>query len=90
MSQPAEDVRVTPQLFQRIDPGIIVSEIKEEIASRAAILTSCFSSECGSDVLYSTLERATQRMLKWSLARRVHADVSGARLTICATARAYC
>jgi hypothetical protein len=32
MSQPTEDVRITPQLFQRMDLGIFVAEIEEEVA----------------------------------------------------------
>jgi hypothetical protein len=90
MSQPTKDVRVAPQLFQRIDLGIFVTEKKEEIADDTAVLTTCSWSEGARDVLDSTREQTTERMLKRSLAGEIHDDISGARLTICATARAYC
>lgn len=90
MSQPTEDVRITPQLFQRMDLGIFVAQIEEEVADDTAVLTSRSWTECACDVLDSTREQGPERMLKWSLARGIHDDISGARLTICATARAYC
>ena len=57
MSQPTEDVRITPQLFQGMDLGIFVTEIKEEVANDTAILTSRSWTECASDVLDSTREQ---------------------------------
>ena len=90
MNHPTEDVRITPQLFERMDLGMFVTEIEEEVADDTAILTSRSWTEGASDVLDSTREQPPERMLKWSLARGIHNDISGARLTNCATARAYC
>jgi hypothetical protein len=53
MSQPTEDVRITPQLFQGMDLGIFVTEIKEEVANDTAILTSRSWTECASDIKLS-------------------------------------
>ena len=59
MSQPTEDVRITPQLFQRVDLRVSATEIKEEVANDTVILTSRSWTECASDVLDSTREHAS-------------------------------
>ena len=89
-SQPAEDVRVTAQLMQRTNLGMIGAEIAQEVARGATVLTTRLRSECGTDGVDSAPEEVGQWMLQRSAARAIHDGVTGTGLMCWATARAYC
>ncbi len=69
---------------------MIVAEIDQEVARRATVLTGRIRSLGGSEGLDGSPELKSQWMVQRSVAGEFHGEATGAGLTSCAIARAYC
>ena len=69
---------------------MISAEIAQEVAGRAAVMTSRVGAEGNTEGIDRAIEEGSQRMLERRASRAVHEAVTGRGRMCCATARAYC
>jgi len=86
---PAEDVGFAAQLVQALHLRMICTEIAQEIADRAAVMTSRLGTERNTEGIDRAIEDRSQRMLERRASRAVHEEAFGRARMCCATARAY-
>ena len=88
-SHPAEDVGIAAQLIERAHLGMNGSEVSQELADGAAVVTSRVRMERGAQGIDGAVQDRSQRMGK-RRAPGAHEAVLGSGRMCWATARAYC
>jgi hypothetical protein len=88
---PAENVCITPQLVEGIQPGVFGPEKAQEIAGRSTVMAGCVGMEGSAERVNCLIEDGRQRMpkRKWTMPDSIHDEITGRGRMCCATARVY-
>lgn len=91
MRHPTENVGITPQLIQGIQPGVFGLAIAQEIAGRSTIVARCVGMERSTDGVDCLIEDGRQDVLQRqrTVSHSIHDEVTGRGRICCATARVY-
>lgn len=91
VGHPTENVCITAQLIQRIQPRVVGAQIAQEIAGRSTVVAGCVGMERSAEGVDCLIEDGRQNMRRrqWTMSHSIHAEVTGRGRICCATARVY-